>query len=265
MGKSTKKRGGGKSAEQPPVPVTMPSGFLGSGKTTLLRNILAQATHVKGRKYKVAVLVNDMAEVNIDANLVRDTKVLQRDAKLVELHNGCICCTLREDLIKELAELAAAGQYDAIVVESTGVSDPMEVAETFAVPIGLAGGHDHAAAEESMAPKDWELHSIVRALRGKSSLNDLARLDTCVTMVDCASFRSNLATSAELQEHFKDSDEGDERNVAPLLMNQIEYAPLHLTISLSLSHTPTHTPTHSLSSPLVLLSFFSSGSPTSSA
>jgi len=203
-----------------PVPVTLLSGFLGSGKTTLMKNILEQTHAVRPdmKKYKVAVLVNDMAEVNIDATLVRDTKLLQREEKLVELHNGCICCTLREDLIKELADLASQNKFDAIVVESTGVSDPQEVAETFAVEVAGPGTQENA-------PEDWELASIVEKLRGKSSLNELARLDTCVTMVDCAAFKANLSTAAELQDKFKGSaDEGDDRNVGPLLMNQIEFA-----------------------------------------
>lgn len=175
------------------IPVTLLSGFLGSGKTTLLEHILRNKQDLR-----CAVIVNDMAEVNIDSALIRNGSLVQAEEKLVELQNGCICCTLREDLLLEVTKLAKAGAFDAIVIESTGISEPMQVAETFTF-------EDEA---------------------GKS-LQEIARLDTCVTVVDSSLFRENMSSILSLSEKFREKEsipEDDDRNVCDLLLDQLEFA-----------------------------------------
>ena len=173
------------------LPVTVLSGFLGAGKTTVLSHIL---NNREGKR--VAVIVNDMSEINIDSAIVQKEVSLNRsEEKLIEMSNGCICCTLREDLLVEVNKLANEGRFDYLVIESTGISEPLPVAETF-----------------TFADEDGV------------SLSDVADLDTMVTVVDAVNFLKDYEEAKYLQETGESLGEEDERSVADLLIDQVEFA-----------------------------------------
>lgn len=177
------------------LPVTVLSGFLGAGKTTVLTNVL---NNRKGKK--VAVIVNDMSEINIDTSMIQnDVSLNHKEEKLVEMSNGCICCTLREDLLEEVTKLAKARKFDYLLIESTGISEPLPVAETFTFE-----------DEDGI------------------SLSDVSKLDTMVTVVDAVNFLKDYNEAKYLQEVGESLGKEDERSVADLLVDQVEFADIIL-------------------------------------
>jgi G3E family GTPase len=182
--------------------VTILSGFLGAGKTTLLRHILTNKVGLK-----CAVIVNDVAALNIDSKLVDNSDLIKGDEKLVSLENGCICCSLRPELVHEIAQLAKDGKFDYLVIEPTGVSEPHKVAEGFDE---FVGQFTEERTEEEV------------------QLTELVRLDTCVTVIDCSSFMEYFETIDLASDRFDETEEDDDRLIVQLLVDQVEFANLIL-------------------------------------
>ncbi|KAI7200851.1 hypothetical protein D0869_00082 [Hortaea werneckii] len=206
------------SAKSPPkaLPVTLLSGFLGSGKTTLLQHILRSEHGLR-----IAVIVNDIGAVNVDASLIRNThRLTKTEEKVVALQNGCICCTLRGDLLEELVRLAEIAEFDYIIIESSGISEPEQVAETFDSRLA------EQISEMGEGPEGLDLATLATLKRLKSAggLEKFARLDTTCTVIDAFTMFHDFETSDLLSARRDDVVPEDERTVSDLMVDQIEFA-----------------------------------------
>ncbi|KAH7014994.1 CobW/HypB/UreG, nucleotide-binding domain-containing protein [Ilyonectria destructans] len=218
--KASSKRKAQKKTAIPPkaLPVTLLSGFLGSGKTTLLQHILRSEHGLR-----IAVVVNDIGAINVDAALIKQTHHLTKtNEKVIALQNGCICCTLRGDLLEELVRLAQLQQFDYIIIESSGISEPEQVAETFdsrlAEQMGAMGTLD------GVAGLDDDMLRVLNQLKEAGGLEKFARLDTTVTVIDAFTMLHDFDTGDLISSRRDDVTPEDERTVSDLMVDQIEFA-----------------------------------------
>ncbi|KAF6824870.1 CobW/HypB/UreG [Colletotrichum plurivorum] len=199
-----------------PLPVTLLSGFLGSGKTTLLQHIL-KSDH----GLRIAVIVNDIGAVNVDASLIKKShRITKTEEKVIALQNGCICCTLRGDLLEELVRLSELHEFDYVVIESSGISEPEQVAETFDSKLA----EQMATMGEGPDGLDQDTQRLLKKLADAGGVGNFARLDTTVTVIDAFTIFNDFHTSDLLSSRRDDVVPEDERTVSDLMVDQIEFA-----------------------------------------
>ncbi|KAK1762638.1 CobW/HypB/UreG, nucleotide-binding domain-containing protein [Phialemonium atrogriseum] len=222
MAKPRGKSGTGKKTSKsavPPkaLPVTLLSGFLGSGKTTLLQHILRSEHGLR-----IAVVVNDIGAINVDASLIKQThRLTKTNEKVIALQNGCICCTLRGDLLEELVRLAELQQFDYVIIESSGISEPEQVAETFDARLAE---HMDAVGTDGAEGLDEDMLKVLQRLKEAGGLEKFARLDTTVTVIDAFTMLHDFDTGDLISSRRDDVTPEDERTVSDLLVDQIEFA-----------------------------------------